>query len=117
MPTRLRPWVADPLLPPHLFGNRTSAVSFYATFVQALFFVWVIYFLPLYFQAVLGSSAMRSGVQLLPTVTGLVPFAGLGAAVVERLGRHKSVHLAGLGLMALGTGTFALLDQDSSTGM
>ncbi|KAF2874837.1 major facilitator superfamily domain-containing protein [Massariosphaeria phaeospora] len=110
-------WVKQPLIPPHLFGNRTSAISFYATFVQALLFVWVIYFLPVYFQAVLGSSATRAGVQLLPTVTGIIPFAGVGAAFVEKVGRYKPVHFAGLALMAIGTGTFTLLDESSSTGM
>jgi MFS family permease len=110
------PWVSEPLLPPHLFGNRTSAIAFYATFVQALMFVWVIYFLPIYFQAVLGSSSSRSGVQLLPTVTGIVPFAGLGAAFIEKVGKYRPVHLVGLALMAIGTGTFALLDEKSSTG-
>ena len=111
------PWVVDPLLPPHIFGTRTSALSFFATFVQALLFVWVIYFLPVYFQGVLLSSSSRSGVQLLPTVTGIIPFAAVGAAYVERVGRYKPVHIVGLGLMALGTGTFALLDKDSSTGL
>lgn len=110
------PWIAEPLLPPHLFGNRTSAISFYATFIQALLFVWVIYFLPIYFQAVLGSSSSRSGVQLLPTVTGIVPFAGIGAAFIEKVGKYRPVHLVGLALMAIGTGTFALLDENSSTG-
>jgi Na+/melibiose symporter-like transporter len=109
-------WVKEPLLPPHLFGNRTSAISFYATFIQALMFVWVAYFLPLYFQAVLGSSPSRSGVQLLPTVTAIVPFAGVGAAYIEKFGKYKPVHLAGMALMAIGTGTFALLDEKSSTG-
>lgn len=110
------PWVKEPLLPPHLFGNRTSAISFYATFIQALMFVWVVYFLPVYFQAVLGSSPNRSGVQLLPTVTGIVPFAAVGAAYIEKIGKYKPVHIAGMALMAIGTGTFALLDENSSTG-
>jgi hypothetical protein len=110
------PWVKEPLLPPHLFANRTSAISFYATFIQALMFVWVIYFLPVYFQAVLGSSPNRAGVQLLPTVTGIVPFAAVGAAYIEKVGKYRPVHLVGMALMAIGTGTFALLDENASVG-
>ncbi|PVH91647.1 MFS general substrate transporter [Periconia macrospinosa] len=111
------PWVKEPLLPPHLFGNRTSAISFYATFIQSLMFVWVIYFLPVYFQAVLGSSPNRAGVQLLPTVIGIVPFAGIGAAFIEKVGKYRPIHLVGMALMAIGTGTFALLNEKSSTGV
>ncbi|KAL1966323.1 hypothetical protein VTN77DRAFT_4676 [Rasamsonia byssochlamydoides] len=109
--------VNNPLMPPHLFGNRTSVVAFFVTFVQALLFVWVIYFLPLYFQAVLESSQTRSGVQLLPTVTVMVPFALVGAGFLEKTGRYRPVHFAGLALMAVGIGLFALLKADSSTGM
>ncbi|KAF2268644.1 MFS general substrate transporter, partial [Lojkania enalia] len=111
------PWVTDPLLPPHLFGNRTSAISFFATFMQAFLFIWVVYFLPVYFQAVLGSSPTRSGVQLLPTVAALIPFALVGAQFVEKTGRYKPVHFVGLALTSIGLGTFALLKARSSMGM
>lgn len=49
----------DPLVPSHLFGNRTSAVAFFATSIHALIVVWVIYFLPIYFQSVLLSTPAR----------------------------------------------------------
>ena len=110
-------WVADPLLPPHLFNNRTSAIAFFASFMQVLLFAWVIYFLPIYFQAVLGSSTTRSGVQLLPTVAVMVPFAILGGQFVEKTGRYKPVHIVSLALTAIGMGTFALLKANSSMGM
>lgn len=109
--------VNNPLTPPHLFANRTSAIAFFVTFIHAMLFVWVIYFLPVYFQAVRGSSATRSGVQLLPTVTAMIPFAALGAQFIERTGRYKPSHLAGLTLMAVGLGSFALLKLNSSTAM
>jgi MFS family permease len=111
------PWTADPLLPAHLFGNRTSAISFFATFLQAFLFVWVIYFLPVYFQGVLNSSTMRSGVQSLPTVVAMIPFALVGAQFVEKTGRYKPVHFVALALTSVGLGTFSFLEEDSSTGM
>ncbi|ERF75569.1 hypothetical protein EPUS_09165 [Endocarpon pusillum Z07020] len=40
----------EPLIPPRLFGTRTSAVPFFATFVHTLIFVWIIYYLPVYFN-------------------------------------------------------------------
>jgi hypothetical protein len=110
------PWAADPLLPPHLFGNRTSAISFFATFLQAFLFVWVIYFLPVYFQGVLNSSTIRAGVQSLPTVVAMIPFAIVGAQFVERTGRYKPIHFVALALTSVGLGTFSLLKADSSVG-
>lgn len=85
--------------------------------MQAFFFIWVIYFLPVYFQAVLGSSPTRSGVQLLPTVIAMILFAIVVAQFVEKTGRYKLVHIVGFALMAIGIGTFSLLDATSHTGM
>ena len=110
-------WAKDPLMPPHLFGNRTSAIAFFATFIHGFIFIWVVYFLPVYFQAVLGSSTTRAGVQLLPTVILMIPFALVGAQYVEKTGRYKPIHIVSIALMAIGVGTFAILDEDSGTGM
>jgi len=109
--------VPKPLTPPHLFANRTSAIGFFLTFTHAMLFGWVLYFLPVYFQAVLSSSTTRSGVQLLPTVTTMIVFALVGAVAMEKTGRYMPVHFIGLAIMAVGLGTFALLDENSSTGM
>lgn len=45
-------WCVNPGMPIHLFKNRTSAAAFFLTFIHALYSVWVLYFLPVYFQAV-----------------------------------------------------------------
>ncbi|KAL9130698.1 MAG: hypothetical protein Q9217_001177 [Psora testacea] len=105
----------EPTTPPRLFSNRTSATAFLLTFVHALLTVWVIYFLPLYFQAVLGSTAARSGVQLLPTVIVLIPLAAVSGVLVSKTGRYRPLHLAGFALMTVGFGLFTLLNSGSST--
>ena len=48
----------EPTLPPQLFANRTSASAFALTFVHTLLMYWEIFFLPVYFQAILGISAV-----------------------------------------------------------
>lgn len=100
------------LIPPHLFGNRTSAIAFFATFIHAMIFVWVIYF-----QAVLLSSPTRSGVQLLPTVTAMIPFALVAAVIVEETGKYKGVYLGSIRLIAVGTRLLALLKENPSTSL
>jgi hypothetical protein len=56
----------EPTIPPRLFKNRTIVVACILALLNSLLMVWVMYFLPVYFQAVLGSSPAGSGVQLLP---------------------------------------------------
>jgi len=106
---------AEPTLPPQLFTNRTSAAGFALTLLHAMFLYWEVYFLPVYFQAVRGSSPARSGVQLLPTVINLMVFAGVGGVAMEKLGRYLPLHGLAFALMTLGFGLFTLLDAHSST--
>ncbi|KAI0206555.1 major facilitator superfamily domain-containing protein [Astrocystis sublimbata] len=48
---QLSPWCKEPTIPPKLFGNRTSVVGFTLSFLSGVLLEWVVYFLPLYFQA------------------------------------------------------------------
>ncbi len=71
--------------------------------------------MPIYFQAVLGSSPTQSGVQLLPTVICLMVFGAIGGGIMQKTGRYRPFHHAGFALMTIGLGAFTLLDARSST--
>jgi hypothetical protein len=106
----------EPTIPPRLFGNRTSAIAFIGTFLHGMLTYWVVYFLPVYFQGVLRSDATRSGVQLLPTVIVLIPFAIIAGALTTKTGRYKPPQLIGWVFMTVGLGLLSILDSNSSTG-
>jgi EmrB/QacA subfamily drug resistance transporter len=106
----------QPMMPLHLFSNRTSAAAFGLTFLHSISTIWVLYFLPVYLQGVLNSSPQRAGVQLLPTILVLIPFAVVGGGIMSKMGRYRPIHHVGFALMTIGMGLFALLDQDSNTG-
>ncbi|KAK3996230.1 MFS general substrate transporter-like protein [Cladorrhinum sp. PSN332] len=110
------PFCSQPTMPLHLFSNRTSATAFALTFLHSIVTIWALYFLPVYFQGVLGSSAQRSGVQLLPTILILIPFAIAAGGVMSKLGRYRPIHHIAFALMAIGMGLFSLLDEKSNTG-
>ncbi|KAI2687739.1 hypothetical protein DTO012A7_3692 [Penicillium roqueforti] len=105
-----------PMMPLHLFSNRTSAIAFILTFLHGIITIWALFFLPVYFQGVLGSSTTRSGIQLLPTILALVPFAGLGGTLMSKLGQYRFIHGAGFALVIIGFGLLTLLDERSNTG-
>ncbi|KAK9440013.1 MFS general substrate transporter-like protein [Metarhizium brunneum] len=105
-----------PTVPLHLLSNRTSAIVFFLTLMHSVVTMWAIYFLPIHFQGVLSSTPSRSGVQLLPTILILIPFAAAGGALMSKLGRYRAIHQAGYALMVLGFGLFTLLDENSNTG-
>lgn len=90
---------AHPMLDVSVFRNlRFSAASISVTFV---FFalMGVLFFLTTYMQAVLGYSALETGIRVLPVAVGMVVASKLSVALVQRLGT-KVVVAAGLATVA-----------------
>lgn len=106
---------ADLVMPPRLFKHRTSIIVSIVTFLHSILVFWGLYFLPLYFQAVLLFSAQRTGVSLLPMSLIALPGAALAAMAVSRWGRFKWLHLTGFVIFTLGIGLFALQHETTST--
>jgi hypothetical protein len=75
---------------------------------------WVLFFIPVYFQAILGSSPARAGVQMLPITLVAIPGAVIAVIVLSKFGKYKALHLAGFIILTLGMGLFAYLDRYSS---
>lgn len=107
-------YVEEPTMPPRLFKARTSVAVFLMAFFHGAVLLWVIYFLPVYFQAVLLSSPTRSGVDILPIAMSIAPAAGTAGFLVTKYGRYRRFHWLGWGFMTVGCGLFTLLRPDTS---
>lgn len=108
-------WATEPVVPPRLFATRTSAIVFAVTFLNSANLYWVLFFLPVYFQAVLLASPTRSGVYLMPIIVIAVPTAIVAVLLLTKFGRYKPLHLFGFAVSTLGLGLMSLLDEHSST--
>lgn len=77
----------DALIPPRLFtAHRNVALICAASFFINGPFQMVIYWLPIWFQAVLGASPVSSGTFYLPTVISDVLASFIGSGIVMQLG-------------------------------
>ncbi|KAE8133795.1 major facilitator superfamily domain-containing protein [Aspergillus pseudotamarii] len=108
------PWCAEPMMPPHMFGNRTSFAALILSFIHNMLTFWVVYFIPVYFQSVKLSSSTRAGVQFLPSVILAVPTAMIAGIILTKWGRYQPMHAVGMGLALLGLGLFTRLNANSS---
>lgn len=106
----------EPVMPPTLFSSRTTVIIFLATFLNSAMVYWLLFFLPVYFQAVLGASASQSGVDILPTILFGLPGSIVAVLMLARWGEYKPLHIFGFGFAVIGNGLFTLLDRDTSTG-
>lgn len=100
-----------PLVPMRVFFGRAKVAALTAATFHGFAFIAYDYFLPLYFQVVLGKSPIMSGVYLLALVTPLsLASAGTGL-FIKKTGNYHYAAWFGSVLMAVGTGLF--IDFDS----
>ena len=88
--------VADPILPPHLFGNPTFLRGVLIAFFTSLGLFGATFLLPLYFQLVLGVDAAGSGLLVMPFLVATVVGAFVSGQYARRLGRTKGIVLIAL---------------------
>lgn len=101
-------------MPTRLFSNRTSAAAFVLTFLSSVMVQAISYFLPIYFQAVLGTTVFHSGVNFLPFAIGTLVFATISGILLSKLGAYRPLHATAFALSAIGFGLFTLLDGSTS---
>ncbi|KAF9922173.1 hypothetical protein FBU30_007739 [Linnemannia zychae] len=106
----------EAIIPPRLFLNPTVAILFGVNFLTGMAFLGVIFYCPIYFQVVLGSSATASGLKLLPMVLGLVFSSIASGALMSVVGDYRIFIWLGTTMMSIGVGLCMLFDAHSGMG-
>ncbi|RYP09460.1 hypothetical protein DL764_001285 [Monosporascus ibericus] len=107
----------DALVPPRLFTvNRNPALLCAAAFFVNGPFQIIIYWLPIWFQGVLGASPTQSGINFFPTVVSDVLAAFIGSAMVKQLGWWNPFLLFAEAMVCLGGGLFTTIYPGISDG-
>ncbi|OTA53946.1 hypothetical protein K449DRAFT_417154 [Hypoxylon sp. EC38] len=95
-----------PITPLRLFQSTSNIAVFGIAYVHGAIFIAHLYYLPLYFQAVLGASPIMSGVYLLPVAVTLCVMSSLTGVYISKSGRYRPPIYFGLAVMILGTGLY-----------
>ncbi|KAF8468646.1 major facilitator superfamily domain-containing protein [Gautieria morchelliformis] len=80
-------WAREPSVPYKILENATSLSGYMGTFFHGILATAIVYYLPLYFQAVKSHSPLRSGVDMLElslTIAPVAIFTGISVAVFNR---------------------------------
>lgn len=99
-----------PLMPLRLFQRRSSVASLGVAAFQGMVFISGSYYLPLYFQAVLGASPLMSGIYVLPFVLSLSVVSAITGGIIKKTGRYLECIVVGMAIMTLGFGLFIDLE-------
>lgn len=103
-----------PITPLRLFQSTSNLAVFGIAYIHGAVFIAHLYYLPLYFQAVLGASPILSGVYLLPVAITLSAVSSLTGVYISKSGRYRSSIYFGLVVMILGTGLYIDLQAYAS---
>lgn len=103
-----------PVIPLRLFKSFSLSMTYLDVFIQGFQFLGLLFFLPLYFQAVNGSSPVRSGVELLPFVVVSSAVAVVVGLLMSRWGTYKEFIVVGFATSTIASGLLILFDEDTS---
>ena len=103
-----------PIMPMALFKHNTSIAAFVLSTLHAFTFMGGTYWLPLYFQAVLGATSLLSGVYILPLALSLSFTSAATGAFIKRTGNYKIPIVSGMFIMTLGFGLFIDLGSETN---
>jgi hypothetical protein len=95
-------------------SRHTMCAALYSFCVSASFFVMA-YFIPIWFQAIRGSSAVQSGIDLLPFMISIILSIMSGGFLVSKIGWYNPFMFAPITLGAAGAGLIYTWDVDTPT--
>lgn len=105
----------EPLIRLVIFKNRTSAASYLGTMLHGMILWCLLYYEPLYYEAVKGESAIITGISIFPETFTVAPVAVATGLVISKTGHYRLPIWIGWGLTILGSGLLYLMDVNTPT--
>ena len=104
----------EPLVPFALFRDRNYSVVNWVSCVLAIGMMGIFLPLTIYFQSVLGFSALKAGLTMAPASLMSIFVAPVAGRMVDKIG-GKYILMTGLTLFGVGMGWLALISHPDST--
>lgn len=103
------------MISPRIASNRTVLVMSFFAFIFAGAFFGAIYYIPVYFQSVHGTTPTASGVRNLPFIIAVTITTILSGGIISATGYYQPLLLGGGAVATIGAGLLYLLDVDTTT--
>lgn len=100
-------------IPLNIFRNPSTSIAFMNTFVHGVMMWSVLYYLPLFFEAVKGYSPILAGIACFPETFTVAPCTVVVAITVQLTGRYRWALWSGWVIATTGMGVMYLLDVDT----
>ncbi|CAG9996129.1 unnamed protein product [Clonostachys byssicola] len=101
-----------PIIPLNLFANRSNFGALTIAFFHTMASTSGSYWLPLYFQGALGTSALLSGVYILPFLMGMCMISAASGFIIRKTGNYVFIIWGGMIVATTGFGLFTDLPDN-----
>ncbi|KAL4931818.1 major facilitator superfamily domain-containing protein [Aspergillus undulatus] len=105
---------ARPLIPMAIFRTPTIVINYLACLLHGAILFCILYYLPLYYEASLGYTAIIAGAAILPLTLTVAPLSAIASILVSITGRYRWALWSGWALTTLGLGLLYLLDSETT---
>ena len=105
---------AEPLLPMHLFKNRVFLVAALVTLISGFAMMGSLFYIPLFVQGVIGSSATNSGLVTMPMMIAMAITSAIAGQVMSRFGKYRYLGVIGIVIMAVGMALLSTMTAGST---
>ncbi|KAG9381778.1 ProP Permease major facilitator superfamily [Pyrenophora tritici-repentis] len=105
----------NPLIRTSVFKTKSAAILYTSTVIHGLILWSILYYLPLYFQAVKGYGPILSGVAVFPWTFTVAPASIATGIAIAVTGKYRWANRAGWVITTLGMGVLILLKPNTST--
>ncbi|KGO62059.1 Major facilitator superfamily domain, general substrate transporter [Penicillium expansum] len=103
-------------LPVRIFSQRSIISGFWQTLCVGSGNYIFVYFLPIWFQSIKGSSAVESGIRLLPMMLSMVVGSIGGGITNSKIGYYTPLAIIGSCIMSVGAGLLTTFQVDTVEG-
>ena len=104
----------EPVIRLSVFGNRTANLGYMFTMFQGICLWCLLYYQPLYYEAVKGYKPIIAGVALFPATFTVAPMAMVTGISITKTNAYTWSIWAGWGFATVGLGLTILLDVDTT---
>lgn len=104
----------EPTIRMSVLKSRTAAITYFMAFVHGIILWSILYYLPLYYEAVKGYTPIVAGIALFPQTFTVAPASIVAGVVISITGRYRGFTWSGWVLTVFGLGLLQLLKVDSS---
>jgi EmrB/QacA subfamily drug resistance transporter len=100
-------------VPPRIFFKRSVWSAGLYSFSVGAAFLGAVFYLPIWFQAVKGASAVNSGIMNLPMLIAVVIFSVIAGAIVTIVGYYAPFMIIGTTIASIGFGLLTTFEPDT----